>query len=74
MGQGVPGPGGLDGPLGTIRRWFLRGAGGEKTSRLLRRKGAEIFVVKEMPGRCFRHVPSRPPGLNKGLHNIFLKG
>jgi len=37
-GKGPPWPGGPGGPLGTLRRWFLRGPGGGQGLRLLWRK------------------------------------
>jgi hypothetical protein len=73
MGQVLPGPGGETGPLGIIRRCFLRGWGGEDTPRLLRRNQALISVAKEQPNRGFRRVPFRVPGPNKGDHTIFSK-
>lgn len=58
-GQAAPGPGGETGPLGIIRRWFLR-RGAEKIPP--RRNLVLISAAEGKPNRCFQRVPLRPPG------------
>ena len=54
-----------DGPLGTMRRWFLRGRGGGQGLPPPLAEAQPVPRGYGPPGRCFRRVPPEPPGQNK---------
>jgi hypothetical protein len=58
-------PWGPGGPLGTIRRWFLRRGGGGQGRPHPPAEGRRFLRVSAHPGRCFRRVPPGPPGHNR---------
>ena len=64
-GKGPPWPGGPGGPLGTMRRWFLRGRGGGQGLPPPSAEAQSVHRGYGPPGRCFRRVPPEPPGHNK---------
>ena len=65
-GKGPPWPGGPGGPLGTLRRWFLRGrGGGPRPPPPPLAEARSVHRGYGPPGRCFRRVPPKPPGHNK---------
>jgi len=64
-GKGPPWPGGPGGPLGTLRRWFLRGRGGGQGLPPPLAEAQSVHRGYGPPGRCFRRVPPEPPGHNK---------
>jgi hypothetical protein len=64
-GKGPPWPGGPGGPLGTMRRWFLRGRGGGQGLPPPLAEAQSVHRGYGPPGRCFRRVPPEPPGHNK---------
>jgi len=61
LGQEVPWPGGSDGSLGTMRRWFLRGGGGGQDLPPSIADKECFLRVSTYPGRCFRRAPPEPP-------------
>jgi len=65
LGQEMLGPGGPDSPFGTLRRWFLRGAGGGQGLPLPIAETELGDWFPACPARCFRRVPPEPPGPNK---------
>jgi large subunit ribosomal protein L34 len=64
-GKGPPWPEGPGGPLGTMRRWFLRGRGGGQGLPPPLAEAQSVPRGYGPPGRCFRRVPPEPPGHNK---------
>jgi len=64
-GKGPPWPGGSGNPLGTLRRWFLRGRGGGQGLPPPLAEAQSVHRGYGPPGRCFRRVPPEPPGHNK---------
>ena len=64
-GKGPPWPGGPGGPLGIMRRWFLRGRGGGQGLPPPLAEAQSVHRGYGPPGRCFRRVPPEPPGHNK---------
>ena len=67
----VPGPGGWTGPLGTMRRWFLRGGGGEDTPRLPPRKSTWIFEAEGSPADASGAFRSSPRAPTKAVNPFF---
>ena len=64
-GKKVPWPGGPGGPLGIMRRCFLRGGGGGQGLPPPTAEDQGFLRVSTPPGRCFPRVPPEPPGHNK---------